>query len=223
MSVNQSSVNCQLCGTPNQIGSKFCIGCGSELSKFEIAGSNMGSVQNSNVGNFDQPRPLLYFHWAFPQNANAKILNPLGNVVAEISRTLIPLGIEYSIIDSITKETMVLSWVDETHIDIIRNNIKLGFIEIRKVKETIELKDLNESIEIMTEKDGFMTKKTIYEGNDEDNTLGFLKPLNPEKIIGSLPKNNLYELRLSKFGVGMRKILVFALFVLIYFRSNPIR
>lgn len=226
MNSNPSSLVCKDCGTPFQPGSKFCIGCGAELLTKDVSVrpiSPIQTVQTGNIATFDRPLSLLYFHWAFLENKNAVILGPEGAVIAEVSRTLVPLGIQYSLIDSITKETLTLIWVDETHIDVIQNNQKVGYIEIRKVKETIELKDLNDTIEINTEKEGFISKKTLYEGNDDDNTLGTLKPLNPEKITGNLPKNNLYELRISRFGLGMRKIMLFALFILIYFRSNPIR
>ena len=113
------------------------------------------------------PLPFVYFHWIFPDNRNAVILNSQGTIIFEIERKLVPLGIEYSLIDAVSKETISMYFSDETHFEIVQNNQRVGFVEIRKVKDTIELK-ISDNIEAMTEKDGFIKRKTLYEGNNDD-------------------------------------------------------
>lgn len=220
------SIKCSVCGTELQPTTKFCMSCGSELiheTAKTVSPQPFQQPAVGSVGSFNMPLPFVYFHWIFPDNRNAVILNSQGTIIFEIERKLVPLGIEYSLIDAVSKETISMYFSDETHFEIVQNNQRVGFVEIRKVKDTIELKDLADNIEAMTEKDGFIKRKTLYEGNNDDVTMAYLKPMIPEKVIGNMPPTNLYELEIKRQNLGMRKILVFALFMLIYFRSNPYR
>jgi len=205
----------------------FCSNCGADVKNTAVQSSETlpelktTQIMGSNSPLFDTDHSVLFIDWVFQNNLNAGIFDIKGQKLGEITRTLSEYGIDYALIDNITQESVILKHVAPTHTTILQNNTKkLGEIEKREVKSTLEVRPTPDTSDYFTELENFRTKKTIYNNNEEFQIAELNHPKSDEIPI-KIKLINGYMLKMKHTGLNFRRLLALILEILIQHRSNP--
>jgi len=205
----------------------FCSNCGADIKNIGIQSTDATQelkstqIMPSNSPLFDTNKSIILIDWVYKNNFNAGIFDNSGRKIGEITRTLSDYGIDYALVDIETQESISLRHVDTTHIQILQNKSqKLGEIERRLVKETLEVRPTPETSDYFTELEDFKVKKTIYNNNEEFQILEIIRP-KPEEIPAQFKPQNPYLLKFKHTGLNLRRLLALTVEILILYRSNP--
>lgn len=218
---------CSFCGSRLEPNMVFCSNCGADLKNIGIQTSDSNQelkstkIMPSNSPLFDSNNSVIFIDWGYRNNINAGIFDNSGRKIGEITRGLSDYGIDYAVVDSETQESISLRHVDATHIAILQNKSqKLGEIERRLVKETLEVRPTPETSDYFTELEDFKVKKTIYNNSEEYQIAELLRP-KPEEIPAQFKPANPYLLKIKHTGLHTRRLFALIVSILILYRSNP--
>jgi hypothetical protein len=225
---------CPYCGAKNYTTQQYCANCGSLIQEPKQISQNIASFppispkeplitsENRKSSLFDIIHPYILIDWAFSGTKDAMIYNKMGQEWGRITRKLSDFGIEYSLLDPSTQESVIIQQYDSTHYRLISKEGKeLAVIESRKVKETIEIHpSKSSSVAYFTELEEFARKKTIY-GEDEEHEAAEIHRTRVEEIPEDLKIANSYTLSVKKTDINFRLVLGLAIICLMMFKSNP--
>lgn len=217
-------VYCPYCGVQREPHYKVCPNCGGAFEAItQPAEKASVSAPGANLSLFEGQRFALIINWAFPNLKNALIFDANGQKIGEISRNLSEYGIDYQIIDAATNETLSIEQYTETNFHIKQNGNLLPYeIEKRKVLEQLQLKNPNGPMEYMTEAEDFISKKSVYQ-DDEDHEVAGLYRLKENDIPKNFTPLNSYILKIKTANLNLRKILVLLVNYLSLYKVNPYR
>ena len=225
---------CPYCGAKNVGIQQYCVQCGSLIQEpKQISPSSPPSPSTLPKKSFtpheiissplfDVIQSYLLVNWSFAELKDAMIYNKTGQESGRITRRLSDFGIDYSVIDSSTQESVTIQQYDPTHFRLVtREGKELAVIESRKVKETLEVRHSGSgSVAYFTELEEFTRKKTIY-WQDEEHGIAEIHRTRVEELPGDLKTTNCYTLIVKKADVKLRLVLGLAILCLIMFKSNP--
>jgi hypothetical protein len=227
---------CPYCGAKTDPTQRICNQCHTEIEPGVTAAeqSHITPASNQNVNQAPIPQQTtlwegkhtrLIFGWGFPNLQDSKIYNTYGQELGAIGRQLSEYGIDYTIIDTTTKEILTLIQRDETHYEIVQNkSVLLAQIERRKVKSTIEVRPTPDSTEFFTQAEEFVRRKSIYYINDETKVAD-VERATAEEIPPGLSIRNPYNITFKRMdsSQNIRKILPLIIVALTLYRAYPYR